>query len=213
MICVIVAITPSFISALMTSTPRSAIRLASSCTVMASGIVTSRVTLTCSCCCIAWRFSRSMRRRMEAMLRTRRPPPSSSDRACVTVILVPCGGRRPRGRAQGPRPGFVATARSCAASLIFSGQRRASEAAARLAGGGFSAARSRFTVRSRARASAGGVRSRSFPVPGCGAILQVRSGATHRASSELRLPCAKPISPRRQCLLGFVLFIFKHGAA
>ena len=43
---VMVAITPSFISALTTSVPRAAIRLASSCTVIVSGKITSRTTFT-----------------------------------------------------------------------------------------------------------------------------------------------------------------------
>ena len=45
---VTVAITPSFIKALMTSGVRAAIRLASSCTVIVSGRMTSRTTFTWS---------------------------------------------------------------------------------------------------------------------------------------------------------------------
>ena len=55
-----VAITPIFISALMTSALRSAMRLASSCTVIVSGTTTSRTILVCSCSiCSARCFSRS----------------------------------------------------------------------------------------------------------------------------------------------------------
>src|SRR5579883_3374912 len=73
------------INALITSAPRSAMRFASSCTVMVSGMTTSRTTLTCSCwlCCSRWR-SRSRARRTEARLRTRS---SSSSSARVTVSL------------------------------------------------------------------------------------------------------------------------------
>ena len=82
----IVAITPIFMSALMTSPPRSAMRLASSWTVMVSGITTSRITFWPSvrnACARCFSFSRA--RRTDAKLRIRSSLASSS--ACTIVIL------------------------------------------------------------------------------------------------------------------------------
>src|SRR5579885_2144257 len=95
----IVAMTPMRISALITSAPRSAMRLASSWTVIVSGTTTSRTTFAVSCSrwCRRWR-SRSRARRTEARLRIRSP--SSPDSARVTVSL-PTRGRL---FGFGPRP-------------------------------------------------------------------------------------------------------------
>ena len=86
-VCVTVAIMPSFISSLTTSPARSAIRLESSCTVMASGIVTSRLCFTfgnnCASRNLAFSFSRA--RRTEASDRWRFLASPSS--ASVIVIL------------------------------------------------------------------------------------------------------------------------------
>ena len=82
-VCAAVAITPIFISALITSTLRSAIRLASSWTGMVSGTTTSRTILAVSSAPRCARRSRSRARRSEARLRAR----SSSSRAWATVSL------------------------------------------------------------------------------------------------------------------------------
>src|SRR5665213_3227151 len=108
MVWLIVAITPIFISALMTSTLRSAMRLANSWTVIASGTTTSRTCFAGGCCCCSWCwrcFSRC--RRTAASLRIFSL--SSSLRTRVTVSLVRrARGSSRRGAAGGrltPNPG------------------------------------------------------------------------------------------------------------
>ena len=76
--------TPMRISDLITSAPRSAMRLASSWTVIVSGTTTSRTILVCSCCACRWR-SRSRARRTEARQRIRSPSSSSSARVTVSL--------------------------------------------------------------------------------------------------------------------------------
>ena len=82
MIASMPVISPMRINALTTSTARSAMRFANSCTEMVSGITTSRITFFGA---VPWakRRSRSRWRRTEARLRTR----SSSLSAWVRVIL------------------------------------------------------------------------------------------------------------------------------
>ena len=71
--------------ALTRSAPRSAMRLASSCTVIASGTTTSRTCLVAGPVSMWWRFSFSRARRSAASERARLS--SSSERARVTVSL------------------------------------------------------------------------------------------------------------------------------
>ncbi len=85
-VCVIVAMMPSRIRTLMTSGARVAMRLASSCTVICSGRITSRTTRTWSersRSSSACRRSRSRWRRTEARLRTRSSSPSIA--ACTSM--------------------------------------------------------------------------------------------------------------------------------
>ena len=106
MVWVTVAITPIFINDLTTSTPRIAIRLASSWTVIVSGIITSRITL---CGSPDWvrRFCRSFSRarRTDARLRVR----SSSSFKASAMVSLP--DRRRRGSPRRPgAAGFLGSA-------------------------------------------------------------------------------------------------------
>src|SRR5579872_4971763 len=122
MFWVMVAITPMSKSFLTTLAPCSAMRLASSCTVMVSGITTSRACLTCasawwSCCrrCL----SRSRWRRNCDSLRVRSSP--SSLRARVTVSLLRCFGSSRRGAIAGrlgPAPGRRARSSSSSSTIL-----------------------------------------------------------------------------------------------
>ncbi len=76
---------PILNSALTRSAPRSAMRLASSCTVIASGTTTSRTCLACGSRGPEWRRSLSRARLSAARLRARAP--SSPPSALVTVSL------------------------------------------------------------------------------------------------------------------------------
>ena len=76
---------PILKSALTKSAPRSAMRFASSCTVMASGTLTSRICLTDGPPCIWLRFSFSRARLSAASERARAPSPSSNARLTVSL--------------------------------------------------------------------------------------------------------------------------------
>jgi hypothetical protein len=91
----IFSIMPWRIMNLMISTPRTAIRLDSSCTVMTSGITTSRLTAACSTPPPRrFSFSRSRARRTEARLRIR----SAASSSPATAWMV----RRPSRRFGAP---------------------------------------------------------------------------------------------------------------
>src|SRR3981189_769578 len=104
---VIFAIVPCFIRRRITSTARSAIRLASSWIVIASGIVTSRTSFSFGSFA-AWPFRRWTRRRKDATERSRTSPASSA----VTTVRRPrlfcgparggCGAGAARARAPPP---------------------------------------------------------------------------------------------------------------
>ena len=99
-----VAITPMRISALMTSAPRSAMRLASSCTVIVSGTTTSRTIFVGSWSACSWCarcFSRA--RRTEARLRIRSSSPWFRTRLTVSLPVVRRRGSSRRGTRVGLR--------------------------------------------------------------------------------------------------------------
>lgn len=87
---VILCIAPCFISMRMTSTARSDMRLASSWMVIASGMITSRISFSFGSF-EAWPFSRWVRRRNEAIERSR----TSSALSAVTTVRRPRSFCRP----------------------------------------------------------------------------------------------------------------------
>ncbi len=132
MVCVIVTGMPILNSALTRSAPRSAMRLASSWTVIDSGTLTSR---TCFCAgpdSMWWRFSFSRERLSAARLRARFS--SSSDKARETVSL-------PRWRCSSrPRPGRAGSVRLGAGAWVGRRKLRSSSAAALPGSAGVAAA-------------------------------------------------------------------------
>src|SRR3981081_2666889 len=117
---VIFAIVPCFIRRRITSTARSAMRLASSWIVIASGIVTSRTSFSFGSFA-AWPFRRWTRRRKDATERSRTSPASSA----VTTV------RRPRLFCGPARVGFGAVAGRAGPPPRRGGRRGAAAAAGR----------------------------------------------------------------------------------
>src|ERR1700675_4209637 len=107
---VILCIAPCFISRRMTSTARSDMRLASSWMLMASGITTSRINFSFGSLA-AWPFRRWVRRRNEAIERSR----TSSALSAVTSV------RRPRSFCG---PGFWVVFGGTAGRIVPPGPRR-----------------------------------------------------------------------------------------
>ena len=195
---VMVTTVPISISRFTTSAPRTAMRLASSCTVIASGTTTSRTTGLSSSArsaCWARRFSRSRWRRSEARLRPRSSPtvPSrASERrdlaaAPAGLLVTPRGTRRPAL--------LAAPARACV--------RGSSSAGVAVPGPGPGRARLGGSRRLGRRRLLGlGQAARRHPLS---ARLRASSSALRRASSSFLAPLGLGV------LRGEALLL--HGAA
>ncbi len=179
----IVAMTPMRIIALMTSVPRSAMRLASSWIVIVSGTTTSRTILVCSSWCRRWR-SRSRARRTDASERMRSPASSSSARVTVSLPRRRCSSRRTgvAGRLiSGRRPGRSAVAGASSSSgvtaILPAAVRAATLAAAALPA---RSATSRRDSSSRRRVSSSSARF----LPSSSARLRASSSSMRRRASS-----------------------------
>ncbi len=203
---VILCIAPCFISRRMTSTARSDMRLASSWMVMASGITTSRISFSFGSL-EAWPFRRWVRRRNEAIERSR----TSSALSAVTSVRRPrsfCGAGLVGGlRGHRGAHGAAGAATDLARTFIFIGTVGSNAGGARgrrcRSGGGTSARRAgaRRGALQRRRRPLAGLASAS-PNRFLASISALRlassssrcrsSSALRRASAASRSACSMP---------------------
>ena len=188
--------TPMRISDLITSAPRSAMRLASSWIVIVSGTTTSRTIFVCSRRSMRWR-SRSRARRTEARLRVRSPPSSSRARVTVSLPRRRWSSARRTGAAgrfkSGRRPGRAAAGASSSSSTAGAAILPAAVSAATLAAAALPArsATSRRDSSSLRRASSSAVRrfassSARVRASSSSGLRRASSSARSRASSAAR---------------------------